>query len=204
MTHDSRRTRRTRTALDVALLSLLAALIAGTNGCYYRHGGPKRTEHADMSTTRASEDTTDPLIDASRREIIELHQFFDDWFVGRIEQTDEVFDRFAGVMAPDFTIVSPDGHLTERAPLVDRLWGAHGFQRGQDSTFGIRVEKVTVRPVGDGLYLATYEEWQKSGAGDRGRQSSTLLRRADDAPNGLEWLYVHETWLPDTPEHMRR
>ena len=35
-----------------------------------------------------------------------------------------------------------------------------------------------------------YNSWQN------GRLSSVLLQIQPDLPNGLLWLYVHETWLP--------
>lgn len=76
-------------------------------------------------------------------EIIELHQFFEDWFSGRLKNSDAAFRRFEGVMAEGFT----------------------------------------------------YEEWQDTGQGERGRISSVLFRRRERAPNGVEWLHVHETWI---------
>jgi hypothetical protein len=50
--------------------------------------------------------------------------------------------------------------------------------------------------VGD-ILLVTYEEWQQSGDQTTARLSTALFRDKPDAPNGLEWLHVHETWLPD-------
>ena len=45
-------------------------------------------------------------------EIVELHQFFGDWFSASEESSID-FDRFAEVLAPDFTMVGPDGRLVE-------------------------------------------------------------------------------------------
>ncbi len=30
-----------------------------------------------------------------------------------------------------------------------------------------------------------------------GRRASAHLRRKDGTPNGVEWLHLHETWLPE-------
>jgi hypothetical protein len=53
-------------------------------------------------------------------------------------------------------------------------------------------------PDGDRC-LCTYEEWQTDRHGDgveTGRLSTVLFREAPDAPGGVAWLHVHETWLP--------
>jgi hypothetical protein len=48
-----------------------------------------------------------------------------------------------------------------------------------------------------GLVLATYEEWQRQADGSgSGRLSSVVFRQQPGTPNGLLWLHVHETWLP--------
>ena len=132
------------------------------------------------------------------RETEELHQFFQGWFNGTVENTDAVYDRFAGVLAEDFVIVSPSGNLQERANLIEGLRGAYA----PEDTEPIRVwvEKAEVRrhwPMPDGdLVLVTYEEWLQRGESSRGRLSTAILREREDTPNGLEWLHVHETWLP--------
>lgn len=42
--------------------------------------------------------------------------------------------------------------------------------------------------------VATYEEWQGGeGRAARGRLSTVVFTRDDDAPNGLVWRHVHET-----------
>ena len=46
----------------------------------------------------------------------------------------------------------------------------------------------------DELALATYEEWQEIDGKINARLSTVLLRAKADAPNGVEWLHVHETW----------
>ncbi len=59
-----------------------------------------------------------------------------------------------------------------------------------------RVSSSSSRAVGDVLVLVTYQEHQTT-AGDRlGWQSSALFRAREGRPNGVEWLHVHETYLP--------
>jgi hypothetical protein len=131
-------------------------------------------------------------------EVTELHRFFQDWFNGAIPDDDETFARFAGVMDAGFVIVTPEGRTVERAALVEGLRGAHGRWRQEGKDPGrIWIDKVDVRHEGDGLTAVTYEEWQKFDGRVRGRISTALLRANSGTPNGIEWLHVHETWLPE-------
>ena len=132
-----------------------------------------------------------------RREVEELHEFFEQWFLGKLEATDENFGRFADVMHEQFEIVAPDGTRTPRESLLRRLRQAHGFQAGQSETYRIRVENVAVRDAAERVHIVTYEEWQRTGAGDKGRISTAVMRDREGRPNGLEWLHVHETWMPE-------
>ncbi|MCG8456718.1 MAG: DUF4440 domain-containing protein [Holophagales bacterium] len=141
------------------------------------------------------------------KEIEELHRFFEGWFLGILPDTDEAFARFADALDGDFMIVSPSGRATERAALLEALRGAHGAWGSGDgaSEAGagggrIWIENVRIRHLAGDLVVATYEEWQQKGgeARARGRLSTVVFRREGNAPGGLAWLHVHETWLPST------
>ena len=127
------------------------------------------------------------------REVTELHRFFEDWFCGRC--TD--FARAEAALAPDFVQISPRGETNDRAALLAGLRDAAGCRRDDD--FEIRIEDLTVRVVEFGLALVTYREWQRLGAREAGRFSTALFRVERDAPCGVQWLHLHETWLPDEP-----
>lgn len=129
-----------------------------------------------------------------RREVIELHQFFEEWFTAKRELTEENFLRFSRVMGTGFEIISPDGDRRGREEMVENLRNAHGVYR--EETFRIWIEGYRSRPLAEGLQLVTYEEWQERADGKRGRLSTAVLRRNPDTPNGVEWLHVHEVWLP--------
>lgn len=115
-------------------------------------------------------------------EVEELHRFFEQWLGGETED----FARADRVLAPTFTIIGPGGNLRTREELVRGLLEVQGKRPVK-----IEVRNLVERPLGDGFVLATYEEWQDG----KGRISTALLRAREDAPNGLEWLHVHETWL---------
>jgi hypothetical protein len=132
-----------------------------------------------------------------RTEIEELHAFFQGWFNAALPDTEDAFRRFAGVMADGFTIVTPGGRTVDRGPLIEGLWRSHGRWREVEGGGRIRIANVRLRHLEGETALLTYEEWQQAGAGDRGRLSTALFRRAAGTPNGVEWLHVHEVWLPD-------
>ena len=132
-------------------------------------------------------------MDNYEKEIIDLHQFFEDWFMGRVENTDATFARFADVMAPTFHIVNPSGRLTARPALLQGLRSAHNtWTEGR-----IWIQNVQSRGQYDALSIVTYEEWQAIGESQGGRLSTVVFQADDAAINGVSWLHVHETWLPE-------
>jgi hypothetical protein len=127
-----------------------------------------------------------------QREIEELHHFFQEWFAGVIPQTEEHFVRVTAVLDPHFTLVGPDGRLNNYATVIGWLRAGCGSRPG----FRLWTEQITLRHQEGELLLATYEEGQAVNGKLNRRLSSVLFRRRAGAPNGLEWLHVHETWLP--------
>lgn len=129
------------------------------------------------------------------REIVELHDFFAQWFGGRLPATDAAFARFADTMTPEFTIIAPTGTLLGRAELLPRLRAAHGSSPGCQ----IWIERPALRATHGDVIVATYEEWQRhAGRAATARLSTVVFRAQPATPNGLVWLHVHETWL--TPQ----
>ena len=93
----------------------------------------------------------------AEKEVIELHQFFQDWFNGVIPNTDEQFARFADVMADSFGMVPPNGRFISRTPLLDGLRSSYG--RSQQSPGHIWIENFVTRQAGPDWLFAAYEEW---------------------------------------------
>ncbi len=127
-------------------------------------------------------------------EVADLHRFFEAWLNGGGAAAG--FDRCERALGDGFAIVDSAGALCERGPLLSALRAAHGRHAGADEPFRIWIERPTVRMVHDPVCLVTYEEWQRIGGRTTARLSSALFRRRPDGPNGVEWLHVHETWLP--------
>lgn len=132
-----------------------------------------------------------------RREIYELHRFFERWYRAECEKTDRAFSRFRDVIHEDFTYVFPDGTISGKNPLVEQLWDMHGVHNEPGNDFQIGIEDLNVLWCEDPLVLVVYKELQTEGDLTDGRISSALLRRDEHAPNELSWLHVHETWLAE-------
>ncbi|NOH14262.1 MAG: hypothetical protein HND51_21675 [Chloroflexi bacterium] len=125
------------------------------------------------------------------REIGELHQFFEDWFLGKLPQTKEAFARFSSHMAEDFHIIPPSGAIISREELINNLWNAHN---NTDAEFKIWVENIQVY-VRPSFIYATYEEWQRRDGETTVRLSTAIFQEIEGAANQLQWLHVHETWM---------
>ncbi len=127
-------------------------------------------------------------------EVVDLHRFIEQWSNAELPETDEAFARFGDVIAASFVIIDADGVLIERQPIVDAVRGAYG--RWRDAPGTIRIENFRLHQRDGALAMATYEEWHDLASGRVGRLSSILFGENPDAPNGLDWLHLHEVWMP--------
>lgn len=126
-------------------------------------------------------------------EIVELHDFFQGWLDGTLPDTDAAFARLPATQSPEFVIITPAGELIPGPRLVAQLRDAHGSRPG----WRMWIEHAVLRHVHGDLSVATYEEWQRRADGVvTARLSTAIFRAESEAPNGLVWLHVHETWLP--------
>lgn len=120
--------------------------------------------------------------------------FFVDWFTGATENTDQNFARVADTLASDFVLISPRGDIHDRDEILVLIRKAHDGRDAQ--TFEIWIEDFAARFVEGPFCLATYCEWQEI-EGDRTcRKSTVLFRTHASTPNHVQWVHLHETWLP--------
>ncbi len=131
------------------------------------------------------------LLAQCTREICELHDFFQGWFRGTLDDNEVNFQRFADVMDTQFTIVGPNGVLAARPALLEGLRAA--YHKQPDIRIWTQNHRM-LQQRGEFL-LCTYEEWQETARATTARLSSVWFQQQDIAPQGLVWLHVHETWI---------
>ena len=131
---------------------------------------------------------------ACEREIRFLHDFFVGWYSGNIDEGG--FDRFEDALAPSFEMVTPDCDVLTRDDITGHVRG----NRDTYEDFDIDIRNVETVDAHSGRALVRYEEWQtttdeENETETEGRLSTALFGSSDDAPEGIVWLHLHETWL---------
>lgn len=120
-------------------------------------------------------------------EIDQLHEFFEAYFLG--EQTS--LERAEAVLAPEFTIVGPHGIESDRAQTIQML--RDGRAHTTDLTITTSDHRLVAQAAD--LLVATYLEHHRLSDGENRRLSTVVFVPEPDAPNGLLWLRVQETWI---------
>lgn len=134
-----------------------------------------------------------PSLSESEREIRRLHEFFVEWYAGTVDRS--TFDRMDEALEEEFRMVTPDGTLHTRADVLEMVRGSYG--RNDPGEFEIDIRNVERRSGFTDHATVRYEEWQTTPDGTSGRISTALLRDEEDAPAGIVWLDLHETWLEE-------
>ena len=119
-------------------------------------------------------------------EVRELHSFFERWFAGTADRAEL---RRLDVLDDSFHMIGPDGRLHRVGEVRSAIESAYGRRSVLIEIRNVRVHRSA--PVG------TYEEWQTTDGELTGRISSAVMEGDPLAPNGLRWMHLHETWLPD-------
>ncbi|MBU4528120.1 MAG: hypothetical protein KUA43_20105 [Hoeflea sp.] len=130
------------------------------------------------------------LISCAKAEVIKRHAFFVEWFTGRAAE--EEMEISLRAFAPDMTMVEPDASMIGQAEVIAMLRSARG-KRPAD--FAIRVELVGARQIGNDAALVIYDEHQVIDGVKSARRSSALFTADADAPEGVVWRQLQETWI---------
>lgn len=121
------------------------------------------------------------------REIVELHEFFEGWFLG----TRDDLDRVEVALAPQFTMAGPDGTVAARSETIAAIEA--GFAHTE--SLRIRIEAPELIVETDELVVAEYVEVHELADRTNRRRTTVVFRRDATAPNGLQWLRAQETWI---------
>jgi len=166
------------TAGEGRMATLAAAETAGAPPPLLEESG---VTLGDMSSGRG---------ELARKEVEDLHVFFQSWFAGSLQP--QAFERVEAALDRDFTLVSPRASVERRPALLVSIRAAHG-KRPQ---FRIWIEEFAVLWERDAFLMVRYHELQQDGDEARTARLSTALFRADEqTANRLVWMHVHETWL---------
>lgn len=132
-------------------------------------------------------------MDQIEKEIVDLHQFFQDWMTGTIEQNRENFNRVTETIGKGFYLVTPSGELIQRMQILDSIY--KGSRSRAD--FRMWIENTKIRHTLGDVTVATYEEWQEWTATAKitARLTTVVFTQSSNAVNGVLWQAVHETWL---------
>lgn len=122
-----------------------------------------------------------------RTEIVELHDFFQAYFLGQ----EDSLDRVEAALHGEFSIVGPDGAMSDRAATLEMLRGGHAHTEALTiTTLDHRLLHTTPE-----LVLASYVEHHQLTSTTNDRLSTVAFLVDPAGPNGVRWLRVHETWL---------
>jgi hypothetical protein len=127
------------------------------------------------------------LIAASAvQEVKSLHSTFVELFTGRSSD----LGRCARALAEDFWMITPDGRCLSRDETLAGIASKRAASDFRISIDGIRV----IHDFGDSVLLHYIEE-QYLETKTTCRLASALFSAEANAPCGVVWRYLHETWM---------
>ena len=136
----------------------------------------------------------DEIATSVPQEIDELLAFFQGWYRGDIPNTDAEFDRLDRVLHDDFTIVNPEGDILVRRLIASDIRRSHGV----DADALVFETNVRAIYTFGRVKVYRYEEHQTINGESSVRISTAVFLRDGDAPNGVVWLRVQETFTNDS------
>lgn len=122
-----------------------------------------------------------------QREVIELHELFESYFLGATDS----LARVEQALADDFTIVGPDGSVNDRDQTLAALRDGHSHT----TSLAIVISEMVLLAESDEFVVASYVEGHELALRSNRRLTTVVFRRDVDGPNGLRWVRAHETWL---------
>ncbi len=138
---------------------------------------PPPAEHPLIQAANAETETQDAILESR---------------LGADPPTPESFARVEAALAPTFTLIGLDGRREYRDAVIAALQAERGA-RGPD--FRIRVEAPEPVALEPPVVVLAYRERQWLAGVETLRQSTAVFRSDGEAPNGLRWLTLQETWM---------
>lgn len=138
------------------------------------------------------------LAERAIADVRDLHAFFVGWFRGDGGLDFSTCERTLG---PDFRLINPNGSTDDRRSIIERLRAARG---SVPAGFTIEVLQPRVVWQSADAVLLEYVEHQYRGGKTTDRLSTALFTPEPQAPNGVVWRHLQETWIEtagDSPSH---
>lgn len=133
----------------------------------------------------------------AQKEILDLHAFFVKWFRGEVEKTEANFAHLRLRFLPQFVIYFPSGYICSLEDFLTMVYNNHSGRKPVGEAYNIFIDQFLVRwkSVDEQTVLCTYEERQiVKDVEEYIRLSSAWFIRDNNAPNGVQWLHIHESW----------
>ena len=121
------------------------------------------------------------------REILKIHELFQAWYNGTIEQNSLV--EIESKLSDSFYIVFPDATKNSKNDLTRMMEKDYG----NDTSYRIEIKEIKVNLLTESVYLASYQEWQfwDNEEEPQLKLQTTAVLREDN--NMVEWMAIHET-----------
>ena len=113
------------------------------------------------------------------REIRELHSFFKAWYRGAIDNSDGAFSRIEAVLAPEFTLITSDGHVIAREQLLALLRTEYATKPDIE----LWVEDFRLRLAAGDIVLVNYKEHGATTNSRRSTLITAVLRENSEQQN---------------------
>lgn len=125
------------------------------------------------------------------REVIELHDYFEAYFLGEVDG----LDRVESALAPDFTMAGPSGSTSSRAETIAMIEAG----RAHTESLKMTITEPQLLLEDHATLVATYVENQQWSDASNQRLTTVVFGKDSSAPNGLLWRRIHETWITPGP-----
>lgn len=132
------------------------------------------------------------LVEAAKREVLRRHAFFVTWFTGKGNARDMA--EAARAFAPDFHMLWPDMTLDTRDTLLAKLEQARG---NSPANYAIEIDFVHAALLAPEVAVIVCDERQTIGDTANARRMSAVFSPVADAPEGVQWRHLHQSWLPE-------
>lgn len=129
--------------------------------------------------------------DKCNKEVIELHDFFLNWFTGKAIESD--FIRFSDHISPLFQLITPTATVIDYDGIKNMIKNSYNSRNEME----MWIENVSTWKLSSDIYLTTYHELNMEDGTKTRRLSTAIFRVNEKCVNSVEWVHVHETWVND-------